>query len=736
MKQPNQKTDLRGYSVAKQKGIATVLITVLVGVAITAMAFGMIYSMRSTQEKQVAVHAKIHAQNSVWMGVEAFRRYIDGLDDTAINDLHGTGSLSIDVGAGYGTLSADNIQVSTVDSKLRVNAQIKALHGDAKASSAVGVTFEINDSSSCPDCMVLSDALTFYDDLYGTGQIGFDTTPRINVDGDINFENINISTLESLNATGNISLNSSVTVDSIHANGDVEITDSTVTDLKSKGSVTLKESGRADTIEADGAVYLYAGSDTMSVDSRSDIIVGGLSGNHSVLTAGGGVRILKTSTLSGGDTDSYDSVVGTLNSVDDIDVDASGATINNIYGEADLDCPIGSWSGYNYVELNGAQAPQCASITTDQAIPGQTNIVIPGSVDVDVIDPVPEYAVPPLRVDVFQLKGDANYIIEREGSKVKVTVNNINGDTNGSVFYVGKHAGEGSKSGALCADIDDSGNCVCPDTATPGCGSYERYICLGDSIWNACLEYKNDRFELSGTGIAPGVWWIDGDVHMNNGYNTATLLVTGNITSGGQYRGAAVNYGAEPVIYNIEDRDASQRVTPYEQMCETRAFGVEERAAHLVGDYRNRFQGRYPTNLCDIPNTTYLPIMTGNIALAAGGIRPVEDGGDGTTYSGGDIAIAANSLVFGMTLAGGYLDAGDSTTFFGYVMAAVQGTRRADGEVKNVLDGYTKLILDTETDFYKPNQTADMGTPPCHTGCSPPPGGGGVKTRLLWSRYL
>lgn len=735
MKRSNNSTYLHPRT--KQRGIATVLLTILVGVAVTATAFGMMYSMRSTQEKQVAVHAKTHAQNSVWLGVEAFRRYLDGLSDTEINALHNTGNvINIGVDASYGNITASNVQVSTVSSKLRINADIKAVHNDARASAAVGVVFEVTDDSGCTDCFVLSDALTFYDDLYGTGQIDFDVVPKINVDGNIKFENINIAQLEALNATGNVSLDSNVSVKNIHANGDVEISNSTVETIKSKGTVTLGESSRADEIEADNNVYLYAGSDTMSVDSRADIIVGGNSGNHTVLTAGGGVQILNTTLITEGEAANYDGVIGTLNAVDVIDIDSLGATVNNIYGESDLECPPGAWTGYNYVELNGAQGNQCGPITADLEVAGQTNLVIPGSVDVNVIPPVPEYAVPPLRIDVFPLKGDANYIIEREGNKTKVTVNNINGDANGSEYYLGRHKGEGSKTDALCADVDDSGNCVCPDTSAAGCGTYERYICLGDSVHNHCVTYSNGTFTLEGTGIAPGIWWVDGDVVVQNGYNNATLLVTGNITSGGQYRGAAVNYGAEPIIYNVADRNADARISPYEQICQARAFGLEERAAHLIGDYRARFQQRYPTNLCDIANETYLPILTGNIALAAGGIRPDEEGGDGTTYSGGDIKIGANSQVLGMTLAGGYLEAGDATTFFGYVTAAVQGARRADGEVKNVLDGYAKLILDTASDFYSPKEAGFMGEPPpCHVGCAPP-AGSGVRTRMLWSKYL
>ena len=66
-------------SPGQQRGIATILVVVLVGLALTATSLGIMHSVRSTQEKHVAVHAATHAQLGVWTGVEAFRRYIGSI---------------------------------------------------------------------------------------------------------------------------------------------------------------------------------------------------------------------------------------------------------------------------------------------------------------------------------------------------------------------------------------------------------------------------------------------------------------------------------------------------------------------------------------------------------------------------------------------------------------------------------------------------------------------------------
>lgn len=723
----------------RQRGIATILMVVLVGIAITAAALGIFHGTRSAQEKQVAVHAATHAQTGLWAGVEAFRLYLGALDDTALTALNGTTGVAIALqSGGIGTLTANNVTVSTVGGKTQVSAQIVNHHAEAKAAAAVGVVFEVN-ANVCPNCVRLSAALDFHDDLTATGQIDLDSVPTINVDGNIKFDNINITALESLNATGSVFLNSGVSVDNIRANGDVEITGSADVDsILTKGTVITRGGAQVDTIEADGDVSLYASSATTSVDSLAQITVGYNSGNHSLLRTGGAVELQITA------EGKYSGTTQAIYAVDEIHNYSDAAQINRIFSEDKLVCPSSAWSGYGEIETNEPLDLSCTSVATDMLPPNPNPaITIPGAVVVDVMNPVAPFTLPTLIVDVFELKGDANYVIESEDSKIKVTIYNINGETNGATYYIGNFNGDGNKPDALCSSVDDNGDCICAapiaaaaEGQAASCGDQEKYLCLGDSANGNCIAYTegSNTFTISGTGIAPGVWWIDGNVSMNNGFNNATLLATGNIVSSGQYRGAAVNYGFEPVLYNLGDRDPLERTTPYTEMCEVAASGVRERANHLLTIYQLRFGDRYPSNLCDIANQTYFPIPTGNIALAAGGIRPVANGGDGTTYSGGDISIAANSMVYGITLAGGYFESGGGTTFFGYVAAAVQGTRRAIDDQKNLLSGNTKIILDTVTDFYSPNDIADMsGAAPCTSGCA---SGTADSTRLLWSKYL
>ena len=43
---------------SRQRGVATVLIALFIGIAITAMSLSILHSIRSTQERQVGSHAQ------------------------------------------------------------------------------------------------------------------------------------------------------------------------------------------------------------------------------------------------------------------------------------------------------------------------------------------------------------------------------------------------------------------------------------------------------------------------------------------------------------------------------------------------------------------------------------------------------------------------------------------------------------------------------------------------------
>ena len=709
---------------SSQRGIATVLIVVLIGVALTATAMTIMHSMRSTQEKQVAVHAATNAQSGAWAAVEAFRLYLEtqgvgGLVDGQSYDIALTG---------YGTMKAQDVHVTdTPTGGHRVTANIVNVQEAAHASAAVGVIYEVNPGGG--GGYQLSAPLNFNDDLKLTSNLTFDTPMEINVKGNVEITNAHITNLRGLNTTGSVTVtsNGAVNLGVIHSNGDVTLggTSPAATEIKSQGKVTLRDTASAPLISANGDVLHNASSNTTSLRSRADVTIGSNSGNHSLIIAGGGVTV--NSPYSGTITDLW--------SVKTITNNSTGAQIRNIYGQQNLDCP-GAWNKFTNISINGTFGTGCSSPLSPAA--GQT-VTRPAGITVNVMNPVPAFNMPTLAVDIYPYREEANYILSYESGKIKIIVKNINGVPDG-VYYLGNGRG-------ICASVDGSGNCV---------GAITKNMCLGYSENEGCITYapksftvaentdgtityqnlpvgahpSKGTFTIAGGGIAPGIWWIDGNLVLSNGYNNGTLLVTGNIATSNHYRGAAVNYGGEPIVYTGTIRNPAQRTTPYQEICQAIATGMQAEMSHLVNTYKTRFQNQYPTNLCDKTAGTYTPHALGNIALAAGGVRPVSLGGDGTTFSGGDISIKSNSNVFGIVLAGGYLVVRNNVAIMGYVSASVQGPQRGSGSVKNLSDGDVKIYTDSATEYYSPNEVPWMGADPCQVGCGT--GSGGPSGQMLW----
>lgn len=69
---------------SQQRGMATILIIMLMGLALTVTALGVMYSVRTSQEQQVTVHAATHSQAGVWTAAEAVGLYLKELDKTAL----------------------------------------------------------------------------------------------------------------------------------------------------------------------------------------------------------------------------------------------------------------------------------------------------------------------------------------------------------------------------------------------------------------------------------------------------------------------------------------------------------------------------------------------------------------------------------------------------------------------------------------------------------------------------
>lgn len=673
-------------SARSQRGIATILIVVLIGVALTATAMGIMHSMRSTQEKHVAVHAATNAQVGAWAGVEAFRRYLETLDSATLD----TGlpeEIPLAIGTGgesYGSMTVKDVLVTNAGDSYRVNATIINTLDAAHASAAIGVVYEVGKVGDCPGCVKLTAALDFHDDLEVEGDIEFilpeHFKPNINVDGNVRIKHTNLTSLGVLTATGAVDLDSGVHVEEIYSNDDVSLTGSARADkVTTLGSVTTGGNGGASIIWANGSLTLDGSYPTSAGNTRSTIHIKPGAGYQGPMIAQGNVTL---------DRPTQD-IQTKSNVIINYEYSDPSTPVKNIIAEGDLLCPVGSLVNFNNVSVNGSIGTGCTAVRDaigTKATEGAAN-------SVSVMTELQPFTVPRLVIDVWTLENYANYIFRwnTEENRPQVVVNNIKGIASGTSYWM-------SHSASSCAKLDIT-------KADDDCSSVTDKInlCVGEDSW--CFSYKESTktwvVEHSNKSILPGILWFEGNVDIANNTSYSTVLATGDITlSSGGVHLYSVNYAG------------------YDIMCEANAD---------ISGYNSHYRNQIPENLCNTSEQKYLPLDVGNIGLAAGGYNPADNG----DYSGGNITLESTNHIYGSVLAGNYLRTRGHTNVYGFVSAAVQGGQQAD---KNLLGAKTTMDLTRGNEHYNPNIIPDMtdgACPDCEDLGNAETGG----AKVLWSKY-
>lgn len=72
-------------NLSSQKGIATILTVMLVGIVLVVTILGTSYYIRAKQQAGVTNHAVTNAQSGAWIGVELLRKYFESLNKTQID---------------------------------------------------------------------------------------------------------------------------------------------------------------------------------------------------------------------------------------------------------------------------------------------------------------------------------------------------------------------------------------------------------------------------------------------------------------------------------------------------------------------------------------------------------------------------------------------------------------------------------------------------------------------------
>jgi len=678
----------------RRRGPGALLPAILAALAMTATAFGVAHAMRGIREKQASSRPAVTAVPSAWEEAESVRRFLEGADENTLAGLAGGRSLGGAHGVSARIVNVVQDRDGASRDAYRVTADIDAAAG----KPPIQVVYEVapapgGDAPGGGRKPTLIDTINIYEDLDLTGGIKVlgDARANLNVAGNVSLDSASIEGIDTLRATGSVSVGSGVHVGRIYANGAVTVTGAASADLiDALGDVIIDGGARPFAIRSNGAVIFNGGS-ASSVSAIGDVVVAAVGVSVASIDTMGSVRW----TGSGGSAGSIrangnvlyaGSNRGTsIRAIGDVTLTGSGAervatrgnvalegfgSIGEVAAQGDLG--VHSWGGVN--GRIGGRLRKSESLMPARIVsqPGLETGVAP--VAIAALSPV---TIERPAIDAYALKASANYAFEKLDGAIRVTVSHVAGIDGGTYFlgwYTQTH-GRGYRIG-LCTRLvpgtltgDGKGRCAGP--AMPS-GA----ICQALSGRRDCLAYRDGVWRLRGKRFARGVLWFHGDLSLSGGNGPITAIATGDIAVAGGLRVDAPNYAG------------------YEAMCANATPAGQQRTPDIAR--------AHPVEFCDTARQRLHDHPLGNVALLAGGYA------DGA-FSGGDISIGASAVVNGSVIAGNTIRTGGGTAINGYLTAA----RNKRDAAPVSLRGMTLL------DYRKLPSTYQPGSVPCMRDCTP-----------------
>lgn len=599
---------------SQQRGMATILIIMLMGLALTVTALGVMYSVRTSQEQQVTVHAATHSQAGVWTAAEAVGLYLKELDKTALMAFNPEKPLKFKINDNNVVAKIFPLDVDTAPHHLR--AEISYTDTAAKATSTLEVVYNITftpKKNEEPSTQTLgNNVLSFATNMSMSGSItmlGGDAA-IFNVDGDVLLEG-SVKNIKTIQATGHIVIKSSIDTEEIFSNETITLEGSaSVIKASALGNIFVKSGGGNQGILNSNSNIIITGGNVNEANALGSITATSGGATHGIFTAGKNIEV-KGNSLQNANAIGHINIEGNITVIHSKSLDI-------------VTCPKPSWSNFTSIRA------QIATKNCKQ----HENIIAPDTtVSVTTMTPLTKVILTRPKVDAYSLKSSANYIFQIENNKIKVSVRNINSLPNGD-YYLGEYNTQNNdRVDYLCKEVSDEGLCSVPTSYLDS-----KTICQGNSNQNACFSFKNRTWEVTGKNLAPGIMWFEGNLALKNGDFYNTFIATGDIETGGNHVTTAVNYaGYQAICLNQYPKNATAR-----------------------------FNNLYPTNFCN-EKTTLINNSIGNIALLAGGYVDAR-------FEGGIIALGGSSEIFGSVIAGDSPATVGNTIIHGYVTAAGQGS--------------------------------------------------------------
>lgn len=703
----------------QQRGIATVLTVVLLGMALSSATLVGVSQLRSSQEMSVSLHAQTMAQKRAWLAAQAFQKYLQQVltspadwqaFDQAIRTQGDSLQLSGLDGVELALAQYNDSQPDWLDLHLHIRAT-SAGGSRAASTTTLETVYRIRPPGQgeagepAPNRQVI----LFRDGLNITGDLRVLTAPGerydITVDGEVNMGGLSTGGIDAIRSTRSIRFvgGSSTDIREMHANCDVLASNGnfTVNEVKATRNACLANTINSQLITANGSVEVTGGrhGDIRALANKpagtAQCAPGAV--QWCSMPPGFGVRTRPTPTIA----NIYSKGAVEFN---------SSASVGRVQAEGNL-VMVGcspSWSSATYGG-SFTNNPSCSRSAARSNQPVQ-------------LTPVPPVEVEPEVFDANAYRTAANYIYSWVNGVIRVKVQDVQGIRD---WDDPLNPAEVRRNGYFyrTANILDPGNPGWSGRTEPG------YICInnnapsrrdetageclarlgyGYSVSNELLTYRNGLWKFEGAHHAPGVVLVDGNLEVGGGTYTNTFIATGNLdvtTSGGAV--FALNYaGPNGISVNGSTAlgvcsNAAYRIRPGE-FCRS---GYNHNAHGGLGNYA---------------------VMAGSCPLGS------INGCSRSAYVGGDIDI--RRAVFGVTRAGNLVTTGGQARLYGYVSALAQRNNATTGN---------SLAASTTINLQVPPAIRDRYDP--SGGLMPTDGGGGGGTpgestpgsvQLQWGRYL
>lgn len=694
---------------ASQRGIATLLIVMLVGLSLTAVVGGGIYYNRVNQEQAISLQAQTQAQAKAWATAEVIRGYLkQASQNESFATLLGLKNQRFTL-SGMTDVTATLIEAWQEDSSPYLRVEITATvakDSRAETSSKLELIYKVSSSTGPKEESENNRALTFMRNLNLGGSIAVKGQDgknyEVNVKGDVTTNGNSITGISIINSTGSIDIGSGSSFDELNANGDIRLTGSVSgqQNLRARGNICLSGGASANgSVQANGSVIGNGGV------SFGNILSIGSSDNTGTQRCGTLARDAQDRPF-GVDLQGNSSAKSVTTKAS-VRIN-SGSITSQLAAEGDL--VDTNWGGSESGWIGGA----IYNTGGNPSIPQQVQIRPGQQVS---ITPIPLVSIETEKFNAYALENQANYVFKTDSRGYKVvTVRNIAGVANGNYFianYENNNATGWSRGykDYLCATLASNSTPQAPlCSAAQGVQDPPGTICKGHSTYNNCISATYDsakkrwKWAFNGTTFAPGVAWFEGDLDAGNGTYYNTFIATGNINTSGSLTLYAPTFAGP-----TGGSQAGGQSTTYQGMCNN-----------------TDFPGRKPTQFCKDDGTFDYSASSnaGHFAMMAGSCSNESC----SPYIGGDITLGSSNNLYGSIKAGNQFSSGGSSTIHGYITALALGT------ASNMMNGSTTIDLRNLPTGFDPG--GGTGSENGSEGGSGDNSEMESSSQILWSRYL